>query len=573
MQHPHPEPSRVEAVLRALSLEAQVGQVFMVGFPGTQPPEPFLARVAAGEVGNVVLFARNFTTPDGARAMIRRLQAAALAASLPGLLISTDQEGGSVIRLRRGATWFPSAMAVGAVGDEERAERLAAALGAQLRAVGITMNLAPVADVNNNPKNPVIGTRSFGPDPGLVARMVRASIRGFRAAQVAAVAKHFPGHGDTSVDSHLDLPVIPHDRARLEAVELVPFRAAIDEGVAGIMTAHVAFPSLDPEPGRPATHSAPVLQGLLREELGFDGLILTDCLEMRAISDRFDPGEAAVRAFEAGADLLLISHSPERQQAAYQALLQAVRRGRVSEERLRASVRRVLRLKAELGLLTGDLDQLLPDRPFAEVVDVEAANALARETARRAVQVVVPGKGEAPCQGQPPTLTRRLQAGDCQGLLVVELGEGNRTLAEEGGDPPIHLAQALRERWEAVGAGPDGRGLPRAFRVEELAIPSGVTPQDDPTARDRLRQALGEEGLLPVVVTRNAARHPDQLAWLQEVARLCPDRVTVVAAGLPNDLDALPAPPALFLAIYGDQPPHVEAAAAVLVGPGPASQA
>lgn len=573
MKDPGTASSHVEKVLQSLSLERQVGQVLMVGFQESWPPAAFLDRVRAGEVGNVVLFSRNLTTPDAARAMIRRIQEAALEASLPGLIISTDQEGGSVTRLRQGTTWFPSAMAVGAAGDADLAQRLAAAMGAQLRASGITMNLAPDADVNINPKNPVIGTRSFGADPELVARMVRAFVRGFHAGRVAAVAKHFPGHGDTAVDSHLDLPVIAHHRARLDAVELVPFRAAIEEGVDGIMAAHVAFPSIDPDLSRPATLSAAVLQGLLREELGFTGLILTDCLEMRAISDRFGPGEAAVRALEAGADLLLISHTEERQQAAYQALLEAVRTRRISEERLRASVRRVLALKERLGLLASDLDQLLPDRPFSEAVNLEEADALARKAARRAVRVWMPnGKaprdGKAPGGSGPATFRSWLQAGRYRGVLVLELGEGQRTLAEEGGAPPLRLAKALEEALASAGAaGAQGEEL----SIEEVSVPAGLAPEADPVARARLQKALGEDHFLPVVVTRNAARHPDQLAWVREVFRLCPDTVTVVAAGLPDDLEPLPSPPALFLATYGDQPPHVEAAAAVLAGTFPAS--
>ncbi|HEY8531978.1 MAG TPA: beta-N-acetylhexosaminidase [Limnochorda sp.] len=565
MKDPGAASSRVEQVLNSLSLERQVGQVLMVGFQEPWPPAAFLDRVRSGAVGNVVLFSRNLTTPDAARAMIRRIQEAALEASLPGLIISTDQEGGSVTRLRQGTTWFPSAMAVGAAGDPDLAEQLAAAMGAQLRASGITMNLAPDADVNINPENPVIGTRSFGADPERVAGMVRAFIRGLHAARVAAVAKHFPGHGDTSVDSHLDLPVIPHDRARLEAVELAPFRAAIEEGVDGIMAAHVAFPSIDPDRTRPATLSPAVLRGLLRDELGFDGLILTDCLEMRAVSDRFSPGEAALRAFEAGADLILMSHTEERQRAAYEALLEAARTGRISEDRLRASVRRVLALKERLGLLTGDLDQLLPDRPFSEAVNVDEADALAREAARRAVRVWR-RNGQTPPGERPGALRPWLETGRYRGILVLELGEGQRTLAEEGGDPPLRLARALEAALASAGLGAQGG----AFTVEEVSVPAGLVPEAEAGARERLRKALGEEHFLPVVVTRNAARHPDQLAWVREVFGLCPDMVTVVAAGLPDDLESLPAHPALFLATYGDQPPHVEAAAAVLAGTFPA---
>lgn len=245
---------------------------------------------------------------------------------------------------------MPGGMAIAAAGSVEDAYQAALISGRELSAMGINLNYAPVLDVNNNARNPVIGVRSFGESPEKVADYGAATIRGFQDAGVAATAKHFPGHGDTDVDSHLDLPTVRHDRARMDSVELVPFRRAIAEGVDAMMSAHIYFPALEQEK-LPVTLSKAVLTGLLREELGFGGIIMTDCMEMNAIAEHYGTVEASVLAIEAGADIVLISHRADRQLAASEAILHAVAEGRISETRIDDSVRRLLALKVKRGVI------------------------------------------------------------------------------------------------------------------------------------------------------------------------------------------------------------------------------
>ncbi|WP_163512290.1 glycoside hydrolase family 3 protein [Fodinicola acaciae] len=270
------------------------------------------------------------------------------AADVP-LLVATDQEGGTVARLRVPELAVPGAMALAATGDTGAAREAARIIASALRSLGINQNYAPVADVNVDPANPVIGVRSFGSDPQAVAAYVTAQVQGYQESGVAATVKHFPGHGDTSADSHVGLPVVSHDHDRWREVDAPPFRAAIAAGVEAVMTAHLAMPALDPS-GEPATMSPAILGGLLRKELGFDGIVVTDALDMAGARERHGDAEAAVRALLAGADQLLM---PADLEVAVAAVIEAVESGRVSMERLDESVRRVLTLKRKLGLFDG----------------------------------------------------------------------------------------------------------------------------------------------------------------------------------------------------------------------------
>jgi beta-N-acetylhexosaminidase len=236
-------------------------------------------------------------------------------------------------------------MVIGATGQASFARKAGRAIALQLKSSGINMDFAPVLDVNNNPLNIVIGVRSFGSDPYLVANMGVAFIKGMQKEGIASCAKHFPGHGDTAADSHLELPVVEHSRERLEKVEIYPFKEAIKAGVDSIMTAHIYVPALEPADGVPATLSSNILTGLLRKELGFEGVIITDCMEMKAIADNFGTVEGAVMAIEAGADIVLISHTIGKQKAAIEETIKAVKKGRITEERISESVLRILKLK------------------------------------------------------------------------------------------------------------------------------------------------------------------------------------------------------------------------------------
>jgi beta-glucosidase-like glycosyl hydrolase len=354
----------VQATLKKLTLEEKVGQLLVssfysnftstdsdefdrlvkaiheygVGgfhvFGATQPVPPVLLNNAYGAV--------TLGQPLETASMLNRLQAVA---KIP-LLNTADFEAGVGFRIM-GATGFPRAMAFGATRDEKLAFEAGRITGEETRALGVHVNFAPVVDVNNNARNPVINTRSFGENPDLVGRLASAYIRGLQSAGVMATLKHFPGHGDTDVDSHIGLPVIKHPRERLEKIELPPFRMGIAAGADAVMTAHIELPAIDPTPQTPTTLSQTIVSGLLRKDLGFRGLIYTDSMGMQGVSRIHAPGEAAVRAVLAGNDVVL--HSPD-DGAAFAAVRDAVKAGRIPEAQVNASVERILRAKAAAGL-------------------------------------------------------------------------------------------------------------------------------------------------------------------------------------------------------------------------------
>ena len=320
------------------SAASRAGQLLFVGFPGATAPEVLLECVREGRIGGVVLFRRNLETPEQLRELIGSLLSAA-PADAP-LLVAIDQEGGRVQRLQEPWTEWPPMRRVAARGDPTKTAAVAAALARELRELGIGLDFAPVVDVDTNPANPVIGDRAFAATADEVARHAAAFVTALQAGGVAACAKHFPGHGDTAQDSHQELPRLDHDLERLRRVELPPFRAAIRAGVASVMTAHVLLPRLDAE--LPATLSPAVL-GLLREELGFDGVVFSDDLEMRAVADRFPIGERVLGALRAGVDALLVCSDVALWREAL-GVLEAAK-----PALLAPSLRRVAALKARFG--------------------------------------------------------------------------------------------------------------------------------------------------------------------------------------------------------------------------------
>ncbi len=315
-----------------------IASLFCLGFDGVVVPD-HLRPLLEARLGGVILFRRNLQDLDQICSLTSGLHAAA---SGP-LLIGLDQEGGRVVRLPAPFLAPPAAATLGQTDDETLATDLARAVGRELRAAGFTWNLAPVLDIWSNPTNSVIGDRAFGNDPDRVARLGMATIWGFTDAGIVATAKHFPGHGDTVQDSHLTLPESPQSAARWRAVEFVPFHQAIRAGVPMVMVAHLSCPALDPD--APSSLSPQVISGILRGELGFDGVVVSDDLGMAAIAARFDVGEAAVRFLEAGGDLVLISEDAPRQRAAMAAVEAALRAGRLSEARLGAPLDRIARLQ------------------------------------------------------------------------------------------------------------------------------------------------------------------------------------------------------------------------------------
>jgi beta-N-acetylhexosaminidase len=442
----------VEQTLRRLSADEKIGQVIVPSLDSTYlstdtdtfdrlsalvrdyhvggfhvfgGSEPIPSVLLGAGYGSVIL-----GQPLAAASLLNRLQAL----SAVPLLNTADFEAGVGFRIA-GATVFPRQMALGAAsGDDGRLVREAARItGVESRALGIHVNFAPLADVNNNPRNPVINTRSYGEDPAKVGALVAAYVEGAHQGGMMATIKHFPGHGDTDVDSHLGLPSIALDRRRLDAIELPPFRAGIARGADAVMAAHILIPALDPSPESPATFSEPMLNGLLRRELGFKGLVYTDSMSMDAVAKMTPPGDAAVRAFLAGADVIL--HSPDAI-AAYGAMKAAVAAGRVPMARLDASVERVLRAKASLGL---HREKLVDLNAIPSKVGGRANAAIAEEAAARSITLIKDDRHSVPLN--VPRETPVLY------LSMLDYPSGWRIAA-----PSRTFLPELKKRWPQVTA-------------------------------------------------------------------------------------------------------------------------
>lgn len=402
-----------------MNLQEKVGQMLVMGWQGSTAEESqsvsahALTTLEEWHAGGVVYLGRNVADP----AQVARLNNDLQSHSRIPLLIPVDQEGGWVVRVREPATIFPGNMALGATWSPKLAYRCARAIGREVAAMGFNVDLAPCLDVNSNPENPIIGVRSYGESPVMVGVMGTQAIKGLRDAGVLSCAKHFPGHGDTSLDSHKLLPVISGDRDRLDTVELRPFRTAIEFGVDMIMTSHIIFADMDPE--LPATLSRKILTGLLRKEMGFEGLIITDCLEMRAIAQNYTPEETGVLAIKAGADLLLISHTLECQRRMRNGILAAIESGEISESRIDESVERILNMKRARGLFDRK-----PVDPAAvlDVVGCQEHRDLEKEIARKALTLVRDRDGLIP-----------LALGSEEPIFVFGLHKATAALSEEIG--------------------------------------------------------------------------------------------------------------------------------------------
>src|SRR6267142_565074 len=393
----------VETTLRKMTMDERIGQLLFTTYHGslTAVDTPAYQQIMHDVIdlhvggfinithGSPLGFLKSQAYPTAV--LNNQLQAKS---KLP-LLIGADFERGTAMRLDEG-TSFPTAMAVAAADNPKDAYSMGKVTALEARAAGIQWIYAPDADVNSNPGNPIINTRSFGENPEKVAEFVSAFVRGVQENGGLATAKHFPGHGDTTADSHIDLPVIRADKERLEKLELVPFRAAIAAGVGSIMTGHLNVPALEPDPNTPATLSSRVLTDLLRGQLGFQGLVVTDAMDMGGITVRYAPGDAAVRAFLAGADALLMPPVPD---AAYEALLAAAQSGQISQQRLDASVRRILEAKARLGLQKNRLvDVAALNNNFATV----AWQAESQEISDRGITLLRDTPQRLPLDGTKP---------------------------------------------------------------------------------------------------------------------------------------------------------------------------
>ena len=377
-----------------IPLEWRAASRLIVGFDGTEMTPELGALIDTG-ISGVILFRRNCLRPE----QVARLNAAIVQRAARPFFVSVDQEGGPVQRMRTPFTEFPPHGVLGAIDDPDLTAKVASVMARELKAIGFNVDYAPVADVNTNPSNPVIGIRSFGADPERVACHVQAWIRGMQGAGVMACAKHFPGHGDTSLDSHYALPSLPHGRKRIDQIELVPFRASIKERVGSIMTAHVVFQALDAKV--PATLSKTVLAGLLRKELKYRGLIISDDLEMKAVADHWGVPEAAVLSLEAGADIVLVCKTRDLVLGSIEAIAKALESKRLDDkgssavdERLAAARTRFLRKQ-------------LPADPaeVARVVGCPLHKDVAAEVARRATSAGIAWAPPTPAASSPVSTT------------------------------------------------------------------------------------------------------------------------------------------------------------------------
>jgi beta-N-acetylhexosaminidase len=353
-------------------LERLAAATLLPGFAGLEPPDWLRRRLADG-LGGVVLFARNVRDAEQVAALT-----GALRAERADVIVATDEEGGDVTRLEANTgSSYPGNRALGVVDDVALTQRVGASIGAELRAVGVNLDFAPVADVASNPDNPVIGVRSFGAEPELVARHVAAFVTGLQTAGVGACAKHFPGHGATAEDSHLELPVLEKDLDALRAEELVPFRAAVEAGVRAVMSAHIRVPALS---AAPATLSPELLTGVLRGELGFAGLVVTDALDMHAISRTVGVEQGAVQALAAGADSLCLGHDSDDETCGriVDAIVAAVRDGILAEERLAEASGRVRMAGRPEAAPTADVDRSVGSEAALRALRVEGRARLSR---------------------------------------------------------------------------------------------------------------------------------------------------------------------------------------------------
>ena len=499
--------------MNKLTLEEKLGQMLIVGFQGHRAPPHIMDWLKEGRIGGVILFARNIDTPGQLEALTRSLRRAA---KYP-ILVAIDQEGGTVARLREGFTESPGAMALGAADDPKLTSQVSGILAAELLAVGVNWNLAPAIDVTHDIRNPSVGTRSLGADPGHVARHAVAQIKGFQGNGVAATAKHFPGKANTPVDPHVELPVIEGRLDEMWGTDLVPFREACGAGVAAVMITHAQF--RDIEPDYPSTMSSRIIRGLLRERMGFRGLVTTDCMEMKAVTNRYGPGESAVQAAAAGADTVLFSHTREYQEAAYEALLEAAGSGRLPLKQIDDSVQRIDEVKTRFTAFP---------RPPMSVIRSPAH----LETAGRAARA---------------------------GTVLLREKPGVIPLRSEGNVGLIEFASHLEKERLA-------RGEETAFAAmlkERLPnLRSMWLDPTDPTG-EQLR-GIGElaraAGAL-VVATRNAHLSPGQLGAVERLL----GRLSVLVC-LRNPYDAGVIEAGTTILTLGDSEPSLRAAADALLG-------
>lgn len=510
--------------LNHLTLKQKIGQMMLVGFPSAKIDAHLSELLDSYDAGNIILFSRNIENRDSLVLLVDSIQKRMIENTGIPAFLAVDQEGGMVTRLKKECTFLPGNMAFAASGTEMtyRAGQIA---GTELRALGINLNLAPVLDVNNNPSNPGIGVRSYSDDPAKVAEYGSAYIKGLQENGVAASAKHFPGKGDCEVDAHIGLPLIAHSVERLESVELLPFCCAIEAGVDAIMVSHVLFPALESE-RLPATLSSKIQTELLKTKMGFEGIRITDCLEMGAIADHYGTVNAAVQAVMAGADMICVCHTLETQKRCMEAIGENVLSGRIPMARIDEAVTRILRVKSKYGLF----EQPLHDKEKTDMmVGCNEHKAFAEMISRKSITLVK----------------------DKEGLLPVMQGEKILALSPEA----------------VILTGVEDDGKTTAFCEcvkaklggDSLIIP--VNPDADQVTAAARRTGDYDK---VIIGTYNAMFNPGQAALVNEVMKYN-QNVIAVSLRVPYDLSKYPRVP-VYICAYEYTLLSVESVIHVLEG-------
>ena len=498
------------------TIEEKVGQLLMVGFHGTSAPPHILEWLSTGHIGGVYLFSRNIESPQQVKKLVEDCHSAA---KYP-ILVGIDQEGGIVARLREGFTESPGAMALGASGNIQLAEDIAYMMGQELRAMGINWNFAPVADIIHNINNPSVGTRSIGIDKHVVSEFVKAQIRGLQRAGIVATVKHFPGLGNTAVDTHDALARITGSVDYLFDEDLIPFRAAIDEDVACVMTTHVLFEGLDTE--LPATLSPIVINKLLRDEIGYEGAVCTDCMEMKAITDAYGVAGSAVMAILAGVDMVLFSHTRNNQERAYEALLNAVTSGRIPHERLNQAVDRIQKLKQQYEYKNSQ---------SIDLIQSKSHQALAEKAAREGTILIKSNK------------TFPLDKSS-ENLVCIEFTTHILSDAVEAGSH-TGFTNFLMERFPLAQC--------------HIQNPSDITSRETDTIEQLVKQASNV-----ILATRNAHMLPPQIELAQAIIKKAKNVILVCLrnpydAGILQEADTI-------ICTNGDSTPSLKAAVDAICG-------
>ncbi|WP_018755388.1 glycoside hydrolase family 3 protein [Paenibacillus terrigena] len=523
---PSPDPAdlEIQAQLTSMTLAQKAAQMMIVDLDTLEreADQAVGSQLRKQQYAGVILFQRNLKSAEQTVKLITDLKSAST--KVP-IWVAIDQEGGVVTRL----PWLPrfaGNMALGATGNADYAEQTGKLIGEQIESFGFNLNFAPSLDINNNPDNPVIGIRSFGSEPEEVAEMGIAMVKGLREVGMPSVVKHFPGHGDTSMDSHLGLPSIPYDRNRLDQVELVPFREAMNQGVDMMMTAHITFPKIEKKTviskkdgakvHIPATLSHTFLTKILREELGFEGVIVTDSLEMQAISSNFGEKEAILQAVQAGVDLLLMPPNPD---ASVKWLTDAVKQGVITEDRINASVARILKLKQKYGLLEAH-------KPASYVDQFRLAQKAMQDQEARQTELAIAEHAATLLKNQDHLLPFTINT--------------NTTLYILG---PSALLPEMQRQFSAIIA---KEGQARFKKIVTLPITSGLTAAQ--------QQQIGASDSI-LLVTRNLNTDKKQRDAVRKVwnqLRKAKQKAAVLAVGAPYDIRYIPDIPA-FVAVYGDR--------------------